>query len=491
MIELEIKNLKNIKQFLVKIPFEKGVYAITGENGVGKSTIFSVLAQLISKTSLNRLFRKDGNINSQIIYRFNGKENIWIKQNTKWKLSNVAEEINLDGLFEGSLMLGSRFSDVNKLILNKDASPDENQLINAKDFIINNLGMILRNDKLFYKDLKRIKTKKLAKELYRFEGQPYFLQTDERLISQFFMSSGELLLLGLLDFINQKIRNERRLENKSLVLIDEIELALHPSAQQRLLKFLIDIADNYNLCIYIATHSIQIINDIKSSKIYHIERERSGNLKIINPCYPAYATRSLYTNDGFDFVFLVEDELIEYIVEAIMRKHSLKSSKLVKILPCGNWAQVLQMHNEMEFSNLCGGRCKIISILDGDIKEECQKLDKKKPEYSRLLKNFLPIDSVEKFLNNNLINTPNGEFIQKLEATYFHSKSLNSILDKYSRENTQDNKGKKLFTYLIDSAKETGIVEENFKVQICNFIYEHESNNFLSLEKFIIDTLKT
>ncbi|MEA5579022.1 AAA family ATPase [Anabaena sp. UHCC 0451] len=494
MIEIEIKNLKNIKQFSIELPFQEGVYAITGENGVGKSTIFSALAQLVAKDSLNRFFKNDGNGSSHIKYRFAGKENIWSKTK-KWKLSNSQDEvIILDGLFEGSLMFGSRFSDVHKLILNRNDYPKEDELRNADSFIIKNLGEILRDDENFYSGLKIIKTKQLAQKIYRFEGQPYFLEKQGRLISQFFMSSGELLLIGLLNFISEKIkriklRHNRENYDKSLILIDEIEIALHPSAQQRLLKFLTEISNDYKVCIYIATHSVQIIHNIKPNSIYHIQSNCDNNLQIIHPCYPAYVTRSLYTNDGFDFVLLVEDELAKYIVDEIITKHSLKNKRLIKILPCGGWEQVLVMHHEFKTSKLAGESCRIFSILDGDIKDECERKYQQGSKYYGLKKEYLPIKSIEKFLKTKLIDTPDVGFIQKLGDTYFNTKSLDSILKDYKKDekSSKDKNGKGLFMVIKKCAEEQGFSDESFKNKICSFIYENE--DFTSLSGFLIGLL--
>ncbi|MBD2566716.1 ATP-dependent nuclease [Anabaena lutea] len=488
MIELEIKNLRNIKQFSIKLPFEEGVYAITGENGVGKSTIFSALSQLVSKNALRTLFKVIGDENSEITFKFNGKENTWIKKSGRWKPSHQKDEgIIFHGFFEGSFMFGSRFSDVNRLIWNRDYPVKEFELRDANIFIITNLGKILRNDEQFYSGLKKIKTKKLAQEIYRFEGQPYFIEREGHWFAQFFMSSGELLLIGLLNFIHETINHKfrRKIDDKSLILIDEIELALHPSAQVRLFSFLNEISQNHGFCIYFATHSIQILNNIKPQRIYHIQRDISGNIKLINPCYPAYATRSLYTNDGFDFIFLVEDELAKYIVEEIIKNNHLGFSKLIKVIPCGGWEQVLLMHYELNTSKLAGHACKISSIFDGDIKDECERKYGNIPKYSGLQKQYLPIKSIEKFLKMKLIDIPDATFAEALGDTYFQTRSIDSILIDYKNDprSNNDKNAKGLFSVLRKCAEEQGLSEDIFKTEICKFIYAKE--NFRSLEGFL------
>ena len=60
---------------------------------------------------------------------------------------------------------------------------------------------------------------------------------------------------------------------KRLILIDEIELALHPSAIMRLVDFLQKLATEYNLAIYFSSHSIELLRKIKPSNIFHLQKE--------------------------------------------------------------------------------------------------------------------------------------------------------------------------------------------------------------------------
>ena len=41
---MEIKNVKSIDSLIFEFPLEKGLYAITGENGSGKSTVVTCAA---------------------------------------------------------------------------------------------------------------------------------------------------------------------------------------------------------------------------------------------------------------------------------------------------------------------------------------------------------------------------------------------------------------------------------------------------------------
>ncbi len=135
MLELEIENVKNIKSVKLSLPFSKGLYAVTGVNGIGKSTIFSALSRVVYKGALKNYFRNDGTENSKIIYRLNGDENIWEKR-IGWQRANPsAKEIFLNGVFEGSLIYGNRFSDAHVSKLSSNFRIKDSDICDADIFV--------------------------------------------------------------------------------------------------------------------------------------------------------------------------------------------------------------------------------------------------------------------------------------------------------------------------------------------------------------------
>lgn len=133
------------------------------------------------------------------------------------------------------------------------------------------------------------------------------------------MSSGECLLISLLHFIyNSIIRKSLPSDSPIIMIIDEIELALHPVAITKLLDLLKELVREYdNLTVFITSHSPEVIRKIAPNNIYKIERvdSDSNNFEIVNPCYPSYAIRDVYEHDGFDYLLLVEDELAKRFVK--------------------------------------------------------------------------------------------------------------------------------------------------------------------------------
>ena len=123
------------------------------------------------------------------------------------------------------------------------------------------------------------------------------------LLSQYRMSSGECLLVSLLHFIyNALIRKSLPVNQPILMLIDEIELALHPVAVSRLIDLLNSIIKEHNnLTVVLTSHSPEVIRKISPNNLYMMEVDDNNSVQFYSPCYPSYAIRDVYMHSGFDY----------------------------------------------------------------------------------------------------------------------------------------------------------------------------------------------
>lgn len=487
LLKLKIQNLKSIDNLEINIPFRKGLFILCGENGLGKSTIFSVLSKLVYKGAFTSYFRNTGSAETYISFEYNGKVDEWIKKPNWQRINNSEDEIFIKGFYEGSFIFGNRFSDANKELLKSlhklEKKPQD--LVPASDFVIENLGLILKDDKDYYLSLKKIKSKSKY-EHYGFKNTPYFWEVNNNLIFQMSMSSGEYLLLNLLHFIDEKIKYLSRYNNNNLnlILLDEIEMALHPSAQKRLTDFLQENSEKYNLCIYCATHSTQMFNKINPHNIFYLEKSFDNSIRMINPCYPAYLTRDLYINDGFDYIILVEDRLAKIIVETTIKNiQSDNMVKLIHIIPCGGWEKTLELQDDFIKNVVAGQDCKIVSVLDADIESNVNENSK----WKNLNKRFLPIDSIEKYLKKHLINEFNQVLYDNISSIYT-SRPLKDILKDYQKNYPKDNNGKKLYGLLQDCANDIGISVDKFNNDICTIVLKNiDCSKFEQSLKSLLD----
>ena len=486
-LTLTIHGIKGISHGVIEIPVENGLYAIVGNNGTGKSTIMACLSQLINNSGLNwTLKEKDFSNNSYIEFIFNGKVNHWVNKNRYWVLENEkkgqVETIRFNGTYEGSLFYGSRFNDSKKVdSLLSQGRIHDTEIIDADDFIVTHMGNILHNKPGYYSAIKKIRNRSVSSDL-QLKNTPYFQKTDYSLISQYRMSSGECLLISLLHFIyNSIVRRSLPANEPVLLLIDEIELALHPIAITNLFTLLQGLTDEYeNLTVLLTSHSPEVIHRINPQSMYKLERvnETENNFNVVNPCYPSYAIRDVYTNDGPDFLLLVEDTLAKIIVKRAINKLDLDTSRLISVVPVGGWHNVLKFQEELLTNNILGVGKKVFSILDGDVQGSIPK------EYSSLKKLFLPINSVEKYLLKILIHEPNLALKKQINDKFFQIESLASLLDEYKKDEEhtekilnnkykEDNDGKRLYHHLMKNMRFHKITEESFITELHDIIINH------------------
>jgi len=484
ILKITIHKIKSIEHAVLELPIENGVYAIIGNNGTGKSTIIYTMAQLMSGRSLISFGVDIRDGDSYVEFNYKGITNRWNitasnKDPNKIDMPFPKNQIRINGMYEGSLFFGFRFKNYDKVkeLLNRSEINDQ-MLSKADDYIVEQLGYILHGDKIYYKNLKivRIKNRQIAQQLGLTET-PYFMMTESgSLVSQYGMSSGESLMLSLLHFIHNSIMR-RSLDEKqpALMLIDEIEVALHPIAVSRLLDLLNDlIIERSNLTVYITSHSPEVIRKIKPRNMFKIEPDSSNKentLNVVNPCYASYAIRDVFRHDGYDWLLLVEDELARIVVENVLSELKLSDSKLIHITPVGGWNNVLALQYDLYKHNVLGTHKNIVSILDGDIEVQCNQ----HCLYKQLPKMFLPIPCIEKFLKKVLFDKKDPKIYKRINDSLFQLTSLNEVIMDYKNSLTSksdDKNGKKLYKYLLKEINERNISEEKFIHFISDIIKE-------------------
>lgn len=480
-LKVNIKNIKNINVANIDIPFENGIYAFVGANGCGKSTIMLCLAQLISYQQLQHLTNRDIKQDSSVEFIIGENKCTWEISSNYWKREG---HLKFNGLYEGSLFYGTRFEDstnIEQMIASNKITDAE--IVDADDYVKNQMSYILHGVSSYYPTLKRLKNKHVAEQL-GIKNRPYFISINGNLISQYKMSSGECLLVSLLHFLyNSIVRRSLPTNQHVLVLIDELELALHPVAVLRLMGFLKELVKEHpNLIIYLSSHSPEVIRTIPPIDLFKINNNQ-GEVSLEENCYPSYLIRDLYSNVSPDFLLLVEDRLSQLVVNKILSRYSLRASKLIHCVPVGGWQNVLALHKELYSKKILGSHTSIVSILDGDIENNLNKEQKNLPH------SFLPIPSIEKFLYNVILKNTNPKLRRIINDKYFIVQSLDEIVSQYNKgtlEGDSDN-NKNFYKKLITELQQLGTTEELFVNGLCDDIIENiDIDSFLNAVNKII-----
>jgi len=480
VLEVSINEVRGIKSLQIKLPLSKGLYAITGKNGSGKSTLMAAIANLYFRDVLNKFFYNSVKENSYIRYQKDGSSIIWKYCNQKWSMELENGGFFINGFYEGSVIYGNRFRDTNYSALYNATKVKIEDLVPADSFIKDNLSFILHGNKDQYHNLYRLERDEAYKK-FKFRGSPYFIVTTEgQIISQFSLSTGESLLVSILHSLKYKIDQMTKKEGLYMIMLDEIELALHPSALVRLITTLQKFSSEYGIAIYFSTHSIELLRAIPPDNIFYLQKHLDKSVEVINPCYPAYATRSIYTHDRYDMLILTEDELTKRIVDWVLKKYYLLTSRLIHILPVGGWENVLSLQQDIIANNILGIGSRCISVLDGDVKKSFREKYINKGLHKNLNVAFLPIKSAEKFLKEKLIDNVDFKFFRAFGDTFYRSKSLEDVLEDYLRSRKNDDStGKSLLRHLREELNSRGISDNEFYSLLTEYIVETQDMNYL------------
>ena len=405
--------------------------------------------------------------------------------------------MGITGFYEGSIVFGNRFKDIDYSLLGKLATIKFEQLNDASDFVKKSLGSILHDDEDYYKTLYVLKNEE-AKRL-GLQRSTYYYKNKGTLISQLNMSTGENLLLTILSSIERRLKKKVYGETPAFMFLDEVELALHSSALRRLVFFLREIAEKNNTVVLFSTHSIELIRSIPAENIFYLQRHVDGSIEVITPCYPVYATRNLEaSNYGHDFIIMVEDDLAKTIVERILRDKRLLSNKRILVISVGGWPQVLRFAYDTIRSNLALSTTKILIVLDRDIKDSVAGFMKKERIGFSIKPNYLPIKSLEKYLLEKLVKDVDVILFRELNDYLFQAKSLDVIIKKYNTDvkngvYTDSEKianGKILYEVLKHELHQIRKTDSDLVAIIVDYLFNSNNTEIEELSNFFEQTLK-
>jgi hypothetical protein len=194
-------------------------------------------------------------------------------------------------------------------------------------------------------------------------------------------SLGELSILKLLI----KLKD---IQANSLVLIDELELAVHPRAQVRLFEFLSQAATQKNLTIIFSTHSVTLIKCIDRRRILFLDRQSDGTIKCVKGCYPTFALGHITAGEEVapDLVVYVEDDSAKKCFSAMLNLYRSTVSRC-----CATTNRLRKHWRVRSSSRFYGSRpqmlphaTRALAVLDRDVKDESLVSYRARNDYQKL-----------------------------------------------------------------------------------------------------------
>jgi len=374
-----IEKVKGINKLDFEIP-RPGVYVMTASNGSGKTTLMACVERLKNTGALSKYFiqQRSWNVDSfddsKITFKAKTGKSVtytYREVSDSWRpIKKDIQAIKDFGFKSVTTIptLGKRVYTQSKKISGgsvKAASPTLREamaevLENPKfsKLLKINLGEIRgrgganrRNNTAFLLPKGQVRRRNRTTRTYYSESG---------------FSLGEIFTLNLLFELEV-------IDNDSLLMIDELEVALHPRVQINMLRYIEKKAAEKNLTVLISTHSSSLIKC--SSKLIFLDKETSNNhINVHYNCYPTLALQEVAVEEDIqpDYVFFVEDQSAELLLKEMIKqyfKHNPnKIQPLWKILPIGGYSEVLRFTQKVN-TYLLHNRIGQYAFLDKDVED--------------------------------------------------------------------------------------------------------------------------
>lgn len=111
--------------------------------------------------------------------------------------------------------------------------------------------------------------------------------------------------------------------HNSLILLDEPEVSLHPSAQKKLKFFLLNAIKKYHHQVIISTHSIILIEDMPKEALILLEENECGKVKITNNVFYKEAFFNIKEEVLGKNLIICEDSSAKILLECVLHKMQL------------------------------------------------------------------------------------------------------------------------------------------------------------------------
>ncbi|SEL28752.1 AAA domain-containing protein [Sphingomonas palmae] len=158
----------------------------------------------------------------------------------------------------------------------------------------------------------------------------------------------------------------------SLVLIDEIETALHPRAQRRLVRDLASIAREKSVQFIFSTHSPYVLEELPERARIQISNS-SGGKTVLRGVTPYFAMTKMDDVAHYEAEIFVEDEAAKALVEEVLAARLQDRFPTILVTPCGP-ASVAKMLGQMKAADRFARPTSVFLDADQEAAPGCEIL---------------------------------------------------------------------------------------------------------------------
>lgn len=366
--KIKIRNLKGIKHFDYELP-GAGLHLLSGANGSGKTTLLACLRRIGHRNAFPVHFptstqsaQLDDYSAATIEYSLNNRSVIYGYRTERWtprprRNASLVQDFG----YPNVIYAGAVAERITPSA--QDFTPARVRAAAPK--LIADMNQVFETSK--FDQLKVVNlTRGAGNQAYLLRigrGNPAKYHTEKN------FGLGELCILKLMLSLQD-------CPNNSLILIDELEMALHPMAQIKFVEYLKGISRDKNLTTIVSTHSASLIKYFGREHLSFLVKDGNKTI-ILKNCFPTYALGQL----GFgeerapDYLIYVEDKAARRVSEMLWQ--SLIADRLgnrAAFAPTVHFVEIGGINNVLNMITNGGGlvpeQTDIYALLDADAKDE-------------------------------------------------------------------------------------------------------------------------
>lgn len=183
------------------------------------------------------------------------------------------------------------------------------------------------------------------------------------------------------------VRVLEALPNRSLVLLEEPEISLHPSSQHNFGRYLIDVCVRRRHQVFLTTHSEYLLKALPSASRIYIDRAPDAGIRLIPGITTAEAVSLMTLGNDKALHVLVEDNVAVRVLSEIIRRADPTFLKTIDIHPSGDTKTIQSVMKVLKETGL-----PVAAVRDGDKQGDATnnifKLPGSRPPEKELLDNM-------------------------------------------------------------------------------------------------------
>lgn len=338
---------------LEKLKFNKGIFAICGLNGAGKSTILSVLKDILGMQ-----------LNKQDEFKVNGKlalvqankngQNVTYKNISGERLNESLEERLSLTYFDYKMA-----NDILEFFLGQQNL--EEYLQQFDDYSLNSNEL----DELNF----------IVGKTYE-ECRITEIEDGDIIIPHFRIKSFNVtydsLTMGMGEHnVFYMFWLLRKIEHSGILLIEEPETFLSISSQKNIMDYIAEKTSKYGITTIITTHSPYIINKIPLENICVVCRH-SGGVNIYSPAVDIDVLGFLGIEKRKRGIIYVEDQVAECFLKTLISRHC---DFLIHQYNIENVSGESHITERLKFPCSSKFEYNIIGVYDGDMRDAIRRID--------------------------------------------------------------------------------------------------------------------